>query len=148
MKGMVLKKEIWDVLRSVRECMEIAFCPIVQEHGLTMMQTRILLEIKQCEHPTVGCLCGEIGLTSGNASAMCKKLEKAGFIKRIRDPKDERFVSLSLTEQAEETIRKIEDALEKKYGQFLENRNEEEFEELIAGMKKLKVFIQEMSTLK
>jgi DNA-binding MarR family transcriptional regulator len=93
-------------------------------------------------------LCSEVGLTSGNASSMCKKLEKSGFLKRCRDPKDERFVDLSLTGQGAETIQKIEEALEKKYGQFLESRSEEEFEELIAGMKKLSAFIQEMSTLK
>lgn len=148
MNSIAFKKEIWDILRSMRECMESAFLPMLEAHGLTMMQTRILLEIKQCEHPTVGCLCGVIGLSSGNASSMCKKLEKAGFVKRIRDPRDERFVDLSLTEKGEETIREIEIALEKKYGQYLESRSELEVRELIAGIKKLGVFIQAMSAVK
>jgi DNA-binding MarR family transcriptional regulator len=96
----------------------------------------------------VGCLCGEIGLTSGNASSMCKKLEKAGFLMRNRDPNDERFVALTLTEQGEATMQKIGEAYEKKYGQIIESRSEEELKELIDGMKRFNAFIQEMSRLK
>ncbi len=148
MKGLVFKKEICDFLRRLKECVNTAFRPIVEEHGLTMMQTRVLLEIKQCEHLTVGSLCSEIGLTSGNASSLCKKLEEAGFVKRNRNPKDERFVELSLTEEAEETIQKIEERLVEKYGRFFENKSENELEELIAGMRKFSAFIQEMCTFK
>jgi DNA-binding MarR family transcriptional regulator len=147
MKSIDFKKEIWDVLRSLRDSMDSIFRPIIEEHGLTMMQAHILLVIKHCERPTVGCLCGEIGLTSGNASSMCKKLERAGFLMRNRDPNDERFVALTLTQRGESTMQMIGDAFEKKYGQIIESRSEEELKELIAGMKKFNVFIQEMSKL-
>lgn len=148
MKSMDFKKEIWDVLRSLRDSMDSIFRPIIEANGLTMMQAHILLAIKHYEHPTVGCLCGEIGLSSGNASSMCKKLEKAGFLTRNRDPNDERFVALTLTEKGEAAMRTIGEAYEKKYGQIIESRSEEELTELIAGMKRFNAFIQEMSMLK
>lgn len=148
MDCMGFKKEIWDFLRAFSECMGLAFRPIVEENGLTMMQTRILMEITQCEHPTVGSLGSVIGLSSGNASAMCKKLEKAGLIKRIRDPEDERYVILTLTAAGKETITKIEGALDNKYRTFFESKTEDEFREITLKMKNISSFIQEMSKQK
>ncbi|MDF2501768.1 MAG: MarR family transcriptional regulator [Anaerosporomusa subterranea] len=147
MNSMVFKKEMWDFLRTISEYMDSTFRPIVEEQGLTMMQTRILVEIKQIGYHTVGSVGTAIGLASGNASAMCKKLEKLGLIQRIRNPEDERCVNLTLTDLGVVTVQTIGDALEAKYGSFLENKPEDEFRAVIAGMKKLSSFIQEMSEL-
>ena len=144
MKGLELNILTWDFWRSLKDHVDIVFRPIIEDYGLTMMQTRILLEIKQCGHLTVGSLCSEIGLTSGNASAMCKKLEKAGFIKRNRNPSDERIVELRLTEHGEAIIQKIENAIEKKYRKLLETRGEEEIKDFAAGVKKFNAIIKEM----
>jgi DNA-binding MarR family transcriptional regulator len=147
MNSMVFKKEMWDFLRTVSEYMDSTFRPVVEEQGLTMMQTRILVEIKQSGYHTVGNIGSAIGLASGNASAMCKKLEKLGLVQRIRSLEDERCVNLILTGFGIETIQKIDDALKIKYGAFLENKPEDEFRAVIAGMKTLSSFIQEMSEL-
>lgn len=147
MKGIDFKKEMWDFLHSLRDGMDNIFRPVIEDHGLTIMQAHILFVIKHYERPTVGCLCSEIGLTSGNASSMCKKLEKTGFLNRNRDPNDERFVALSLTKQGETAVQMIKEAFDKKYSKILESRSKEEYEELINGMKKLNNFIQEMSLL-
>lgn len=147
MNSMVFKKEMWDFLRTVSEYMDSTFRPVVEKQGLTMMQTRILVEIKQSGHHTVGSIGSAIGLASGNASAMCKKLEKLGLVQRIRNPEDERCVNLTLTALGIATVQKIGDALEAKYGAFLENKPEDEFRGVIVGMKKLSSFIQEMSEL-
>ncbi len=148
MKSMVFENEIWDFLRTITEGMANAFRPLVEEHGLTLMQTRILVEIKEgCSH-TVGSLGGIVGLSSGNSSSMCKKLEQAGFIKRIRNPEDERFVKLVITEFGEDTIKNIEETLERKYGAFLESKGEEEFKDFLENMEKVSSFIREMSEFK
>lgn len=145
MKCISFENELWDFLRTVSECLVTGFRPIAEVHGLTLMQTRILMEIKECGHHTVGSLGSIIGLSSGNASSMCKKLEKGGYIKRLRNPEDERYVQLALTEDGQETLQKIGDALELKYGAFLNSANDQEFETIYECMKKLKSFIQEMS---
>lgn len=145
MKSIAFENEVWDSLRTITECMLNAFRPIAEEYGLTLMQTRILVEIKDGGHHTVGSLGCIMGLSSGNASSMCKKLEKAGFLKRIRNPEDERYVQLALTEMGQDTIQKIGDDLEERYGPFLKSRDENEFQTIFASMRKLKSFIQEMS---
>lgn len=148
MKSIVCENEIWDFLRTISEGMANTFRPTVEEHGLTLMQTRILVEIKEgCPH-TVGSLGGIVGLTSGNASSMCKKLEIAGFIKRLRTPEDERFVKLAITEYGAATVEKIETVLEQRYGAFLESKGENEFKNFLANMEKVSTFIREMSEFK
>jgi DNA-binding MarR family transcriptional regulator len=147
MKSIVFENELWDFLRTITECLITDFRPIAEEHGLTLMQTRILMEIKECGHHTVGSLGNIISLTSGNASSMCKKLEKGGYLKRLRNPEDERYVQLALTEAGQETLQRIGDALEQKYGVFLNNTNDQELETVFECMKKLRSFIQDMSSV-
>lgn len=145
MKSIVFENEVWDFLRMITECMESSFRPIASKHGLTLLQTRILIELKDCGHHTVGSLGGNIGLSGGNASSMCKKLEKAGFIQRIRNLEDERYVQLTLTPIGKNAIQQIGEDLEKKYGTFFENKGEEEFRKIYECMKVMESFIQEMT---
>lgn len=144
MRSMVFENEIWDFLRTITEGMANAFRPIVEVYGLTLMQTRILVEVKEGGPHTVGSLGGIIGLSSGNASSMCKKLEAAGFLRRIRTPEDERFVKLALTQHGEDTIAEIEDALERRYGAFLERKGEEEYRQFVKCMENVRAFMQEL----
>ncbi|TWH57798.1 MarR family transcriptional regulator [Desulfitobacterium sp. LBE] len=144
MRSMVFENEIWDFLRTITEGMANAFRPIVEEYGLTLMQTRILVEVKDGAPHTIGSLGSIIGLSSGNASSMCKKLEAAGFLRRIRTPEDERFVKLALTRHGEDTIYRIEEALERRYGVFLEYKGEQEYQRFIECMENVKAFMQEM----
>ncbi|MCR1897633.1 MarR family transcriptional regulator [Irregularibacter muris] len=147
MKVVKFKNEIWDLLRCVNENMESVFRPIGEHYGLTIMQTRILIEINQDEEHTVGTLGNTFGLTSGNASSMCKKLEKMGFLQRIRSEKDERRVKLVLTQLGESTISNIDRELQGKYQPILETKNQDDFEAIIYGLKQLTSILEEMKKL-
>lgn len=144
MQSMKFEKQLWDFLRKISDGMINAFRPIVEEYGLTLMQTRILMEVREGALHTVGSLGGIIGLTSGNASSMCKKLESAGYLKRIRSPEDERYVQLTITEYGQKILREIEEALEQRYGEFFASKREEEYLECIEAMAKVESFIREI----
>jgi DNA-binding MarR family transcriptional regulator len=133
----LLRKELWDMIRFTNINLETAFKPFVERYGLTMMQSRILVAVKECENATVGTVAKIIDVKSGNGSNMCKKLEQEGFIKRIRSLEDERVVRLVLTEKGEETLEKINEDVLKKYGPFLECKTDEEFEQITRGIKLL-----------
>jgi DNA-binding MarR family transcriptional regulator len=147
MRGIEFKNEVGDLIRLITTGMDEVFRPIVESYGLTMLQTRLLFEIAQSELATVGSLGNVVGLSSGNASTMCKKLEKAGFITRVRNTKDERFVKLVLTELGSETIQKIDAALQAKYAPILESQSHQDFDTIIAGMKKLNELLTEMEKI-
>jgi DNA-binding MarR family transcriptional regulator len=147
MRNELLKKELWDMIRFTNINLDTAFKPFVEIYGLTMMQSRILVAVKECEQATVGTVSKIIDVKSGNGSNMCKKLEQEGFIKRIRSIDDERVVKLILTEKGEETLEKVNNDILKKYGPVLDDRTDEEFEQMIKGIKLLNQLLMEFDKI-
>lgn len=85
MEVIEFKNVVWDMTRRISECMDGMFRPISEQYGLTHMQMRILMELWSAEDsPTIGQLGRTLGMTSGNMSSMCKRLEQEGFLLRVR----------------------------------------------------------------
>src|SRR5699024_11314018 len=69
-----------------------------------------IIALSSSEKPmSIGSLGKTIGVTGGNISNICKKLEKQGFVDRVRSEEDERIVNVELTEQGEMASKKIGD---------------------------------------
>ncbi len=142
MNSIDLRNEIWDYTRSITGYMGKLFKPIIDDTGLTMIQIRILLELHHTEEQTVGTIGKTIGLASGNASSMCKRLEKDGYIARCRDTLDERVVKLTLTASGIRMVREIEQAVSEKYDPYIQQQPQEELREIRCGMEKLLHLLQ------
>lgn len=74
-----------------------AYKPILDELGLTYTQYIALVALSDGDEQTVGALGEKLFLESNTLTPLLKKLESAGYIRRRRDPADERQVRLSLT---------------------------------------------------
>lgn len=146
-RAVELRNELWDFVRMMSQGVNTVFTPIMEAHGLTTLQARILMAIMKCGSATVGSVGEAVGVNSGNASTTCKKLEKAGFVKRVRDPADERYVRLVLTDRGQETIRRIDDTFMRMYGPILEATAAEDYETIITGMKILRRLITELGEM-
>jgi DNA-binding MarR family transcriptional regulator len=120
MKERLLKKQLWDMIRLTNTNFETAYKPIVEIHGLTTLQSRVLIAINEFEEPTVGNVSKIIDMSSPNASNLCKKLERDGFIRRTRSSRDERVVVLKLTEKGEKTLHQINTDLKILFGPIIE----------------------------
>lgn len=57
---------------------------------------------------SIGSLGKAIGITGGNISNICKRLEKQGFVKRVRSEEDERVVIVVLTESGEKAAHMVD----------------------------------------
>jgi DNA-binding MarR family transcriptional regulator len=75
-----------------------AYKPILEELGVTYTQWIAIVALWEEDNQTVGALSEKLFLESNTMTPMLKKLEKAGFLIRRRDPRDERQVLVSLTE--------------------------------------------------
>lgn len=137
------KNTTWDILRSISDNMDKLFRPVGERYGLTMMQVRILLEVGGRTR-TVGSLGKSISVAGGNISAMCKKLEKEGFVLRSRDRADERIVNVSLSEKGKETILKIEKDLQRLYAENLAQVDQEDLRNMIMGLEQFNQLVQKM----
>lgn len=143
----VLKRIIWDYSRRISENAKSVFCPICEQHGLTMMQARILMELCRDGSHTIGSLADSINIAGANISTMCKKLEKKGLVVRIRDRNDERVVKVGLTEKGQKVIAQIDKAFDEKILRYLGHETGEPLKDIIAGMEKLNELFQKMNSI-
>ena len=106
--------------------------PVFQAEGLTPLQARVLLQLT-CRDATVGDISNASGMGQANASSLCKKLEREGFLTRSRSCPDRRVVTLSLTPKGRETMERIRQKLDR-YVALLYARSPQEQEELLQGL--------------
>lgn len=139
------KNMVWDYTRKIAESLDCVFSPVSEEHGLTMMQTRILMELYHYESHTIGSLADSTCIAGANISAMCKKLESQGMLERIRKREDERVVMVVLTKLGKETALEIERICNDKISEHLANETEETFEDIILGLRKLNELLQRVN---
>ena len=107
-----------------------------------MLQSRVLLELHAQELHSIGSLAGRIHAAEANVSAMCKKLENQGLLRRFRDPQDERVVNVRLTGQGADLARAIDLAINERFRCF---RDEEDFKDILRGLQKLNELLEKMS---
>lgn len=140
------KDQVWDLLRGISENMDRVFRPFAEQEGLTMMQARALIEVRQCGAHTVGSLGKRMGVASANASALCKRLEKEGFLSRTRDEQDERLVHLAVTPFGQEALDRISEALRDRYHDLFQEEDQEKMESILSGLHDLNDLLKRLGS--
>ena len=74
-----------------------AYKPILEELGLTYTQYITIVALWEEDNLTVSALGEKLFLESNTLTPILKKLEELGYLRRQRDPADERQVRVSLT---------------------------------------------------
>lgn len=75
--------------------------PLLDRLGLTYPQYLAMVALWEADDLTVGELGHRLGLESSTLTPLLKRLEAMGLVSRTRDPKDERQVRISLTNQGQ-----------------------------------------------
>lgn len=136
--------DIWTLIRLSSICVEQSFRPITEEHGLTLLQLKILAELSRHHPITVSSLAERTHLTNGNTSSMCKKLEKSGFLLRQRDPNDERCVNLVITPEGKRVFHDIQDQISQRYCHILKRYTPAELEQIESSLSLLSTLVGEL----
>jgi len=147
MEAAKFKNIAWDYTRKIAESMNCVFSPISENYGLTMMQTRILMELYRYESHTIGSLADSICVAGANISAMCKRLESQGLLERIRNREDERVVRVVITKLGKETAMEIDKLCNDKISQHLVVEKEEIFDDIILGLQRLNELLQKINNV-
>jgi DNA-binding MarR family transcriptional regulator len=74
-----------------------AYKPILEKLGVTYTQYIAIVALWEQDHQTVSGLGEKLFLESNTLTPILKKLEAMGYLRRQRDPADERQVVVSLT---------------------------------------------------
>ena len=75
-------------------------------------------------------------------------MEKQGYLKRHRDLKDERIVTLKLEPLGCEMVERIKLELQAKYGDYFKQISEEDIHDIQVGFAKLEKILKDISEIK
>jgi DNA-binding MarR family transcriptional regulator len=90
---------------TVSQAFNRAYRPLLDPLGLTYPQFLVMLVLWEGDNIAISDIGSRIHLDSGTLTPLLKRLEANGFVKRQRNPKDEREVRISLT-PAGQTLRR------------------------------------------
>jgi DNA-binding MarR family transcriptional regulator len=81
-----------------------AYKPKLDALGITYLQYLALLLLRHRGDQSIKELGERLSLDSNTLTPLIKRLEAAGFVKRRRDPEDERVVRVDITPEGEKTV--------------------------------------------
>src|SRR6188768_3293091 len=95
--ALLLDNQLCFALYSASLAMTKFYKPLLDELGLTYPQYLVMLVLWERDGLMVSELGQRLSLDSGTLTPLLKRLEASGYVRRIRDVKDERRVHISLT---------------------------------------------------
>ena len=121
------------------EIFKRAHASVFRNYGLSFPQYNVLRVLEASEEGQHKISeVGRIMLVPGaNMTGLAKRLEKAGFILRKSDPKDERVTLLKITPKGKETLSSIENEKDEWLEVLLKGFSKEERSQLLDMVKRL-----------
>jgi MarR family transcriptional regulator, organic hydroperoxide resistance regulator len=96
---LLLSEQACFALYSASRAVTDVYRPLLAELGLTYPQYLVLLVLWESEPRTVRDVVAALALDYGTVSPLLKRLESAGWVARRRDTRDERTVTVHLTDE-------------------------------------------------
>jgi DNA-binding MarR family transcriptional regulator len=104
-----LEREIGWQLKADTEC-----C------GVTLAQCHIIIEVGNRGETSVVDLSSSLGLDTSTLSRHINGMVNVGLVDRVLNPKDRRYVSITLTPQGQKVYQSIEDICNTKYAKIFD----------------------------
>ncbi|MBK5242107.1 MarR family winged helix-turn-helix transcriptional regulator [Clostridium sp.] len=101
------QEKLIEVLKSVNGKINVIMRDFYEPYGLTSVQASVLLELHKNGEQNITDLCNHLYMGKSNLSPLCKRMEKSGFIERVRNLKDERYVNIKMTEYGEKIMKEV-----------------------------------------
>jgi DNA-binding MarR family transcriptional regulator len=111
--------------------------------GLSHAQCHPLLELEEHEQATVGELAQRLQLDKSTMSRSVDNLVRQGLLQRTTNPKDRRFVLVSLTAEGRSRCSEINWKNDTYFGKVLGQLPEEQRHELVGQFKRLVALLEE-----
>ena len=100
-ESLKLKNQLCFPLYAVSNMITRKYKPLLDELDLTYTQYIVMMVLWEEECVNEKMLCETLCLKSNTIAPLLKKLEAKGFIKKSRDPEDERNLVITLTKAGE-----------------------------------------------
>ncbi len=130
-------KEIEWLLRSVNMIVRKRGRDILSAFGITPPQYNALYILNRDGSLTMGELCQKMYLAFSTMTDLINRMERNGYIERIRDEKDRRVVRLRVTERGQRVIHEVLSARLRYLSLVLDRVSAEDKARLITSLKQL-----------
>ena len=106
---------IFSMIREISHKIDLLLQETANELDITPLQLKMIITLyaNREKYVSIGSLGKAIGITGGNISNICKRLEKQGFVNRVRSEEDERVVNVRLTDKGNEAACRVDDYFQK-----------------------------------
>ena len=124
---------VGNLRRALLEAMEKEFAP----HGLTGPQAIVMFQLANGDASRAAEFCRNLQYDPGAMTRLLDRLERKGFVRRVRSAKDRRNVRIELTPAGRATLPLIGAAAVQVFDRFLRGFSKAESHQLFAFLKRL-----------
>ena len=141
------KRELFAITYDLQKILHDTMTPICQEHGLTLQQMHVLVELMRTPGLTAGQLSDRAGILRTNFSPVCRKLENRGLIERQRSQTDRRSLRLHVTDEGRALLASVDGEVQRRYGRAFSAEPQETFDAILEGFQALSAFLGKLVRL-
>lgn len=110
----------------------------LKESGFTNQQVMVIKLIAHNGQVTISKLCDEMFLAKGTVSGIVKRLEEAGYVRKIKNEDDKRNTYVAFSDKGVEFANKFRSDINKSFDEVFRNFTEEEIIEVKSNLLKLR----------
>lgn len=125
-------------LLQAREAAMSFFRPLLNEHGLTEQQWRVIRILRQHGEMESYRLAELACILKPSMTGVLTRLERDGIVSRRKSPSDQRRVHINLTEKGQQCFLSMSDGMESNYRRIQEQFGEEKLQQLFGLLNELK----------
>ena len=115
----------------------------LRESGLTNQQIMVIKLIAHNKQVNISQLCEEMSFSKGTISGIVARLEKADYVKKIKDEKDKRNTYVAFSDKGFEFAKNFIEEINGSFDKVFENFTEEEVKQVKDALTKLRNKIKE-----
>ena len=126
--------QLVELIRDIADQIHLILTNFYKPYGLPAVQASVLSELDRGGPRNLTDLADALTMGKSNLSPLCKRMEAAGFLHRVRDQDDQRVVHIDLTDYARQVMEEIHRNIESDYVPTLTPSSEEEREKMLEGL--------------
>jgi DNA-binding MarR family transcriptional regulator len=139
-------RKIFDLLDELNNSFHKNLEGYFAKWSLTSSQILVLTLLDKNKEMKISEIASSMGFADSNISGIVDRLENADFVERIRSMDDRRIVKVKLAKKAYELKKDFDLNVEELFSQLLNKTSEEELDEIITSLEKLKSLIPKKPT--
>ena len=121
-----LIREVAEAIRAYGSAQDLLDEAAAERLGINRTDARVLDVLERSGQMAAGAIATESGLTTGAVTTLLDRLERAGYVRRIRDQQDRRRVLVEMTPKARKLALEVYGPIGEEGYRELERYSEEE----------------------